>query len=203
MILTGIGIVFTVIGTLKQNKETEKFQEEVIRTQAKSLELSEKLTKISEDKFKQLTKPSMNAIGCNEHLTNGIESYFDIIAKNTGNNDCENSKLIIDKHSCPIGFFGEITNYKKVPKDSSVIYKIPLFMSTLKRKTMTKEEVEEFKNNYFKRYLENSIALVIHFHFEYEWNNETFKSSQYTLVKTNDQRVYISSSEEHIKNEED
>lgn len=200
MILTGVGIGFTVIGTLQQNKEAEKFQDEVIKSQEKSLELSERLTKFSEDRFKQLTKPSINVIGCEEYLTFGLDSYFKIIARNTGNNDCENSRLIIDKHSSPLGLLSEITSYTNVPKDSTVFYPIHLFISNLGKRIFKKEEVEEFKTDYYKRYLENITSLVIHFHFEYEWNEEILKSSQYTLVKTNNQRVYISSSKEYIEN---
>ena len=200
MVITAIGICFTVIGTIQQNSETEKFQNEVKISQALNLEISEKLTKVTEDKFKQLTKP-INVIGCKDFVDKGIESYFEIIAKNTGNNDCVNAELIIDSHSSPLASHKEIRSFSKVPKDSILSCKIPTFISHFKSKIITKEEVEEFKNSFYKTYLEDGIAIVIYFHFEYEWNSDIFKSSQYVLVKSNNQEVYISSDEEFVEND--
>ena len=56
----------------------------------------------SEDSFRRLTKPEINVLGIEEN-NNGIDSYFVIKAQNTGNNDCFDAKLIIDKHNSPLG----------------------------------------------------------------------------------------------------
>lgn len=245
MILTGVGIVFTFTGTLKQGKEKDAFQVEITESGKKSIELAEKLadqtkksseelieqtrksseelaeqsekstqkiiqlsdknveltqelTKISEEKFRRLTIPSMNVVNIEENINKGLKSYFKIIAKNTGNNDCLDARLIIDKHTSPLVGSAEMQSFTKVPKDGSVAYTIPLFQSDLMVSIADAETKKEFDNVFLKNYQTGQMFIIIFFHFEYEWNNETLKSSQYTIVKSVNEKHYATSNEEYI-----
>ena len=158
MILTGLGIVSTLIGTLKQGKENDKFQTEISESSNKNIELAEKLaeqtktsserlikqneestakivqlndenadltkklTQISEERFRELTIPSMNVINIEEVLDLGVNSYFKIAAKNTGNKNCLNTRLLVDRHNSPFAKPGylRIHSYNKLPKDDIV-----------------------------------------------------------------------------------
>lgn len=224
MLFTGVGIVFTLLGTLRQGKETQKFQDSIINSTHKNIELSErlsensttsqreltelsnknaeltlKLIELSEDRFRRLTKPEINVFRIEENLNLRTNSFFLVRAKNTGNNDCTDARLIIDRHNSPLGRSFMIQSFRKLPKDTQVEYKIPLFQSDIFLQIARSEEKEEFENIFLKRYLNNEIAVVIHFHFEYQWNGETLKSSQFSIVKTNNQKVYGSSSEEYVE----
>ena len=196
MVLTAIGIVFTVIGTFKQGEEAEAFQNQVIESQNKSIELSEKLAKISEEKFNKLTKAELNVIDLIE-IENNESPYFKIKTKNTGNNDAFNCELIIDKHNSPLVSISEIQLFKKIPKDEIMIYNIPILKSSIFNKiahSNDKDEFEIFKDKFYK----NEIPVIIFFHFEFEWNNQKYKSSQYSIVKEYNRRPYVSTSENYI-----
>lgn len=201
LVLTGVGIGFTVFGTFKQGKEAQEFQSQVIESQTKSIELSEKLTKISEDKFYQLTKPVVNVIKVEENSKLGLKSVFKILAKNTGNNDCFNAKLIIDKHNSPLVGTAEIQSFTKIPKETMVEYTIPMFQSDLMMQIQGKEVKKEFEDIFLKRFQDGESAIVVFFHFEYEWNDETLKSSQFSILKSKGQKLYASSSENYIEPE--
>jgi hypothetical protein len=183
IILTVLGIVFTGYGTITKNKETKEFQDTII-------DLTEKLT-----------KPEINVLGIEENLNNGINSYFVIKAKNTGGNDCFDAKLIIDRHNSPLGKNFAIQSIEKFPKGASVDYKIPLFQSMVMAKLAETDITgvnKEFKNNFLKRYQNNEAAIVIFYHFEYKWNDETLKSSQFLIVKSINEKPYLSSREEYV-----
>lgn len=236
MILTVAGIVFTLIGTLKQGKENDTFQSEISESSKKNIELSEKLaeqtqlsseklskqneestgkivqlsdknaelthklTQISEERFRKLTIPSMNVLSIEEDLSLGVNSYFKIIAKNTGNNDCFDARMLIDRHNSSLVSGSEIQNFVKVPKDAIVEYKIPLFQSDLMAQIADKNKKIEFEN-FLTRFQNDETAIVVFFHFEYEWNNETLKSSQYSIVKSGKRKPYASSSEDYVESE--
>src|SRR5690606_4437640 len=158
MVLTAIGIIFTVVGTFKQGEEAEAFQNQVIESQNKRIELSEKLTKISEEKFNKLTKAELNVVGIVE-----IEDIdylsFNIKTKNTGNNDAFNCELIIDNDNSPLVGNSEIQLFKKIPKDETMIYNIPLLKSSIFSKiahSNDKEEFEIFKDKFYK----NEIPVI-------------------------------------------
>ena len=196
MALTAIGIVFTVIGTFKQGKEAEAFQNQVIESQNKSIELSEKLTKISEEKFDKLTKAELNVVDLIEIEDIDYPSFY-IKTKNTGNNDAFNCELIIDKHNSPLVGNSEIQSFKKIPKDEFMVYKIPLLKSSILSKiahSNDKNDFEIFKEKFYK----SEVPVIIFFHFEYEWNNQKYKSSQYSIVKEHKRKPYVSSSENYI-----
>lgn len=246
MILTGLGIAFTFIGTLKQGKEKDAFQAELTESGKKSIELAEKLadqtknsseelikqtrksskelaeqsekstqkivqlsdknveltqklTEISEEKFRRLSIPSMNVLGIEENLSLGANSYFKIIAKNTGNSDCFDARLLVDRHNSPLASPGLLTiqSFKKVPKDAIFEYKIPIFQSDF---MVLKDKEQEFET-FMKKFNDNEAAIIIFFHFEYEWNDETLKSSQYSIIKSTNKKPYVSSSEEHVEPE--
>jgi len=199
MVLTAIGIVFTVVGTFKQGKESQDFQIQVIESQKQSIELSEKLTKISEDKFKQLTKPVLNVIRVEEKLDLGLDSFFSILVKNTGNNDCFNAQLIIDRHNSPLISRSEITRFVKIPKDSIVEYQIRKFKTDLLLQFADQERQNDFKEKFYNRFNNEELSIVIFFYFEYDWNNEKLKSSQYSLLKSKNQKPYVSSSENYVE----
>lgn len=238
MFLTAVGIGFTLVGTIKQGKENEKFQEEISTSSKKNTELAEKLaeqtqlssdklarqneestqkivqlsdknaeltlklTQISEERFRKLTIPSLNVLRIEEDLSLGDNSYFKIIARNTGNNDCLDCKLLVDRHNSPFAKPGFLTiqNFKKVPKDAIVEYKIPLFQSDLIVNVANDEQKREY-SDFLKRYNNDESAIVVFFHFEYEWNNETLKSSQYSIVKSKNRKAYGSSSEDYVESE--
>lgn len=151
----------------------------------------------SEDSFRRLTKPEINVLGIEEN-NNGIDSYFVIKAKNTGNNDCFNAKLIIDSHNSPLGKNFMIQSFGKLPKGASENYKIPLFQSEIMAKSAEPDIKKEFENNFLIRYKNDESAIVIYFHFEYEWNDETLKSSQFLIVKSINEKPYVSSGEEYV-----
>ena len=238
MIFTAIGIGFTLIGTIKQGKENEKFQEEISASSKKNTELAEKLadqtqkssdkllrqneestkkivqlsdnnaaltlklTQISEERFRKITIPSLNAIKIEENLSLGKDSYFKIYVKNTGNNDCFECRLLVDRHNSPFakpGFL-MVQNFKKIPKDEIFEFTIPIFQSNLFSRVANEEQNKQY-SHFLNRYSNNEAAIVVYFHFEYEWNNETLKSSQYSIVKTINSNVYLSSSEEFVEPE--
>ena len=238
MFLTATGIGFTLIGTIKQGKENERFQEEISASSKKNTELAEKLaeqtqlssdklakqneestqkivhlsdknaeltqklTQISEEKFRKLTMPSMNVIRIEEFLDLGVNSYLKITAKNTGNNDCFNARLLVDKHNSPTAKPGFLTiqSFTKVPKDAVVEYKIPLFLSEIIA-SVGDETLKSELSEFFERFNNNRTVIIIFFHFEYEWNKETLKSSQYSIVKLKDSPAYGSSSEDYVESE--
>lgn len=200
MVLTAIGIVFTVFGTIKQEEDAQKFQAQVIKSQDKSIELSEKLAKINEERFYRLTRPEMNILRV-EEIGHGIQSKFKIIAKNTGNNDCLNSKLIIDRHNSPLVGKAEIKSFAKVPKDSIVEYTIPIFQSDLAARVQDETIITEFNNVFLKRFNNSESAIIVFFHFEYIWNDDTLKSSQYSIIKSNNQQIYASSSQTYVESD--
>lgn len=152
----------------------------------------------SEDSFRRLTKPEINVLRIEENLNNGINSYFVIKAQNTGNNDCFNATLIIDRHNSPLGKNFMIQSFGKLPKGALVNYKIPLFQSEIMAKLAEPDIKKEFENNFLKRYQNNEVAIIIFYHFEYEWNDETLKSSQFFIFKPNNEKPYSSSSEKYI-----
>jgi len=183
IILTVLGIVFTGYGTITKNKETKEFQNTII-------DLTEKLT-----------KPEINVLGIEENINNGINSYFVIKAKNTGGNDCFDAKLIIDRHNSPLGKNFATQSIEKFSKGVSVDYKIPLFQSMVMAKLAETDITgvnKEFKNNFLKRYQNNEVAIVIFYHFEYKWNDEILKSSQFLIVKSINEKPYLSSREEYV-----
>lgn len=238
MMLTGAGIVFTLIGTLKQGKENDKFQSEITESSKKNIalaeklaeqaqlssdklekqneestnkivhlsdknaELTQKLTDLSEDRFRRLTIPVMNVLRIEEVLGLGINSYFKIIAKNTGNNDCQNARLIIDRHNSPLVNRSEIQSFVKVPKDVLVEYKIPRFQSDLMERSAEGEKRQDFETNFLKRFMDGQVAIVIFYHFEYEWKGETLRSSQFSIVKSNNEKPYGSSSDDYVEPED-
>lgn len=182
--------------------QTEQSNKELSLLSNKNAELTQKLTQISEEKFRKLTMPSMNVIRIEEFLDLGVNSYLKITAKNTGNNDCFDARLLVDRHNSPTAKPGFLTiqSFTKVPKQAVVEYKIPLFLSEIIARVgdeTLKPELSEF----FERYNNNRTAIIIFFHFEYEWNDETLKSSQYSIVKTKDSPAYGSSSEEYVESE--
>lgn len=236
MFLTAVGIGFTLVGTIKQGKENEKFQEEISASSKKNTELAEKLaeqtklssdklakqneestqkivqlsdknaeltlklTQISEERFRKLTIPSLNVLSIGEDLSLGDKSYFKIIARNTGNNDCLDCRLLVDRHNSPFAKPGFLTiqNIKKVPKDAIVEYKIPLFQSDIIVNVANDEQKKEY-SDFLKRYNNDESAIVVFFHFEYEWNNETLKSSQYSIVKYHTGELCVTSSEDFVE----
>jgi len=179
IILTVLGIVFTGYGTFTLNKETKEFQDTMT------------------DMTRKATKPEINVLGIVES-NNGIDSYFIIKAKNTGGNDCFNAKLIIDRHNSPLGKNFIIQSFAKLPKGDLANYKIPLFQSEIMVKFAEPDIKKEFENNFLRRYQNNDLAIVIFYHFEYEWNDETLKSSQFLIVKSINKKPYVSSSEEYV-----
>ncbi len=169
IILTVLGIVVTGYGTFTQNKETKVFQDTIT------------------DLTKKLTKPEINVLEIKEN-NNGIDSYFVIRAQNTGNNDCYNAKLIIDSHNSPLGKHFMIQSFGKLPKGASENYKIPLFQSEIMAKSAEPDIKKEFENIFLKKYKNNEIAIVIFYHFEYEWNDETLESSKFSITKPNNEK---------------
>jgi hypothetical protein len=240
-ILTGIGIIFTIIGTFQQKNESDTFQNKItgltektnssqekvefyiqknielseklsqqsiesekslIKLSVENAELTKKLTDLSEERFRKLTIPTLNVLKIEENLSLGLNSYFKIIAKNTGNNDCLDARLYVDRHNSPFAKPGFLTiqNFKKVPKSEIVEYKIPLFQSGIIVNVANDEQKSEY-SDFLKRYNNDELAVIVFFHFEYEWNNETLKSSQYSIVKSKDRKVYGSSSEDYVESE--
>jgi hypothetical protein len=199
LVFTALGIIFTIVGTLKQDNDTQKFQNTVITTQSKNIELSEKLAKLNEEKFKQLTKPEINIANWAELNSNSENAIVKIIVKNTGNNDCFNCKLIIDKTNSPLGSINEIVSFNKVPKGINLEYSLPIFKSKISNKIASEAELQDFRKVFFEKYLQGGNAAVIHFHFEFTWNDEEFKSSQFTLIKTFNKPCIITSSQQYIE----
>lgn len=202
MVLTAIGIVFTVVGTFKQGKESQEFQVQVIETQKKSIELSEKLAKISEDKFNQLTRPVMNVVQVEENLDLELNSYFRVFAKNTGNNDCFNVELIIDRHTSPMISPSEIERFVKIPKGATVEFQIRMFKTDFMLQVAEEQKIKDFKEKFYNRFMNEEMSIIVLFHIEYDWNGEKLKSSQYYLIKSKNQRSYVSSSENYIEKED-
>lgn len=78
-----------------------------------------------------------------------------------------------------------------------MIYNIPILKSSIFNKiahSNDKDEFEIFKDKFYK----NEIPVIIFFHFEFEWNNQKYKSSQYSIVKEYNRRPYVSTSENYI-----
>ncbi len=239
MILTILGIVFTIIGTIKQGKENDEFQSKISESSKKNIDLSEKLaeqtklasdklalqnekstnkilelsnknseltqklTLMSEEKFRKLTVPSLNVLRVEENSKSDLNSYFKIIVKNTGNNDCTNASLIIDKHNSPfvpLDHLAVMSTLDKLPKDATQEYIIPFFQNDLASKVADDNKKKEFQE-FIKNFQSDKIAIVVMFHFDYQWNNETLSSSQYTIVKMVNRPPFISSSENHVKSD--
>lgn len=182
--------------------QTEKSNNELTQLSNRNVELTQKLTEISEERFRKLTIPSMNVLRIEEKLDLGVNSYLKIITRNTGNNDCLDACLLVDRHNSPSakpGFL-PIQNFTKVPKDAVVEYKIPLFQSESFASVANDDQKKEF-SDFYNRYNDDKTAIVILFHFEYKWNNETLKSSQYSIVKTKNRQAYASSSEDYVEDE--
>ena len=179
IILTVLGIAFTGYGRFTLNREAKEFQDTMT------------------DMTKKATKPEINVLGIVES-NNGIDSYFVIKAQNTGNNSCFNVKLIIDRHNSPLGKNFAIQSIEKFPKGASVDYKIPMFQSMVMAKIAEPDIKKEFENNFLKRYQNNESAIVIFYHFEYKWNDEALKSSQFVIVKSVNEKPYISSTEKYV-----
>ena len=91
-----------------------------------------------------------------------------------------------------------IQSFEKLSKGALVNYKIPLFQSQTMAKLAELDIKKEFENNFLKRYQNNEVAIVIFYHFEYEWNEETLKSSQFFILKPNNEKPYSSSSEKYV-----
>ncbi|MBA7548843.1 hypothetical protein ES705_41311 [subsurface metagenome] len=91
-----------------------------------------------------------------------------------------------------------IQSIEKFPKGILVDYKIPMFQSMVMAKLAEPDIKKEFENNFLKRYQNNELIIVIFYHFEYEWNDETLKSSQFSIVKSINGKPYISSTEEYV-----
>lgn len=185
----------------KLAEQTEKSNKELTRLSIKNSELTQRLTEISEDRFRRLTIPSMNVIRVEEDLSHGLNSFFKIVAKNTGNNDCSDARLIIDRHNSPMVSTSEIQNFTKVPKDDTVEYSIPIFQSDLMVRISNEDTKQDFKDNFLKKFKENEMVIIF-FHFEYQWGKETLKSSQYNIFRSKTDKLYISSSEDYIEFED-
>lgn len=179
--------------------QTEKSNKELTDLSIKNSELTSKLTEMSEDRFRRLTIPSMNVVNVEQVLDKGINSYLKVFVKNTGNNECFDARMYIDRHSSPLISYSEIQSFVKVPKDEIVIYKIPLIQSEIFARFIDKSEKEELGSSFIARLQKGEIAIVIHFHFEYEWNNETLKSSQFSIIKYPSGDVYVSSSKDFVE----
>lgn len=192
----------THLSSEKLTRQNEASTQKIIQLSDKNAELTQKLTQISEERFRKLTIPSLNVLRIEEELSLGVNSYFKVIVKNTGNNDCFDCRLLVDRHNSPFakpGFIG-IQNFKKVPKDAIVEYKIPLFQSEIIVNVSNDNQKKEF-SDFLNRYNNDETAIVVFFHFEYEWNDETLKSSQYSIVKSKNRKAYGSSSEDYVEPE--
>lgn len=83
-------------------EQTEKSNQELTELSIKNSELTQKLTELSEDRFRRLTIPTMSVIKVEEVLDKGINSYLKVFVKNTGNNECFDSRMYIDRHNSPL-----------------------------------------------------------------------------------------------------
>ena len=143
----------------------------------------------------------MNVVNIKE-VNNGVDSYFRIFVKNTGNNDCYDAHLLVDRHNSPLAKPGLLTktNFLKVPKNEVVEYKIPVFQSDLSNTISNKDQRNEFEK-FVNRYQNDETAVVIFFHIEYNWNEEDLKSSQYTIIKSINNKLFTSLSDEYVEPE--
>lgn len=209
MVCTGIGIVFTAIGTYMQNKGTESFQNSIIVLSKENFEISEELRKnesINHEEVKilheknaelskklltkteeynlELTRPSVNVIMVEEKVTD--ESlYFEVSVKNSGISDISNLTLIIDDHSNPMYPF-LIEDCKFFPRSYEKKFTIPVFDQKLYDACLAlgmKEHDNKILNEFIIPITNNRASIKVIYHFDYEWNNEKFSTNQYVIMK--------------------
>jgi hypothetical protein len=186
--------------TEKLTKQSEESSNALTELSNRNAELTQRLTKISEEKFRSILIPNINVLYVTEEKYPSLESFFKIIVKNTGNSDCFDVRLIVDRHNSPFAQPAslQIRSFQIVPKDALIEFNIPLFQSEVFGLVASDDIRVEF-SEFLDRYNQKKLGIMIFFHLEYKWQDEEIlKTSQYCIIKVKDSKFYLSSDEEYL-----
>jgi len=166
-VLTVLGIIATITGTVLQSKETNEYR---IRS----------------------LKPMLNIIDYSFNYNKFDNPYFTVKLINSGNENCTSLAVLIEDINLPLFKKRVIERYSTLPNGTEMNFRIYPFDKNIEEKSTNEVAIQEYKKC-INRFHEGNLGVIVKFCIHYEWNENFYRTDTYKIIKVkNAQFVFFS-----------
>lgn len=171
------------------NKDLRNRDEKNSELSQRNGKLTEELTELSKERFRELTQPEINVLSVGETL-NGLDSLFKVNVMNSGNSPCLNAVLVVEEHNSPFAKGLPNERYLKIPQGANVTYSVPIFQ--VNHAQFFEGELRDEFGKFIDKYNKGEMSAYVKFHIEYEWKGEKLSTPTYVVFKAVNETPFAS-----------